>query len=72
MRPKKNPQKDLNKKSGTFFVIGLLLILAMVYTALEWKSFDPINQIDIALNKVDDSIIEDAPIFELKAAPPNL
>ncbi|SDR84591.1 protein TonB [Maribacter dokdonensis] len=70
MRPKKNPQKDLNKKSGTFFVIGLLLILAMVYTALEWKSFDPINQIDVALNKVDDSIIEDAPIIELKATPP--
>ncbi|SEB46631.1 protein TonB [Maribacter dokdonensis] len=70
MRPKKNPQKDLNKKSGTFFVIGLLLVLAMVYTALEWKSFDPINQIDVALNKVDDSIIEEATIIELKATPP--
>ncbi|MEP3374042.1 MAG: energy transducer TonB [Maribacter dokdonensis] len=70
MRPKKNPQKDLNKKSGTFFVIGLLLVLAMVYTALEWRTFDPINTIDVALNKVDDSIDEDAPIFELKAAPP--
>lgn len=70
MRPKKNPQKDLNKKSGTFFVIGLLLVLAMVYTALEWKSFDPINKIDVALNKVDDSIIEEATIIELKATPP--
>ena len=70
MRSKKNPQKDLNKKSGTFFVIGLLLVLAMVYTALEWKSFDPINQIDVALNKVDDSIIEEATIIELKATPP--
>ena len=70
MRSKKNPQKDLNKKSGTFFVIGLLLVLAMVYTALDWKSFDPINQIDVALNKVDDSIIEEATIIELKATPP--
>ena len=70
MTPKKNPQKDLNKKSGTFFAIGLLLVLAMVYTALEWKSFDPINQIDVALNKVDDSIDEDAPIFEFEATPP--
>jgi len=51
-------------------VIGLLLVLAMVYTALEWKSFDPINQIDVALNKVDDSIIEEATIIELKATPP--
>ena len=70
MRSRKNPQKDLNKKSGTFFVIGLLLVLAMVYTALDWKSFDPINQIDVALNKVDDSIIEEATIIELKATPP--
>ena len=70
MTPKKNPQKDLNKKSGTFFAIGLLLVLAMVYTALEWRTFDPINTIDVALNKVDDSIIEEATIIELKATPP--
>jgi len=70
MRSKKNPQKDLNKKSGMFFVIGLLLVLAMTYTALEWKTFDTINNIDVALNKVDASIEEEAPIFELEATPP--
>jgi protein TonB len=41
MRQKKNPQKDLNKKSGMFFGIGLLLVLALVYTALEWRTFEP-------------------------------
>ena len=70
MRPKKNPQKDLNKKSGMFFVIGLLLVLTMVYTALEWKSFDPIYDIDVALNDVDASIEEEAPIFQLEVTPP--
>jgi len=70
MRPKKNPQKDLNKKSGTFFVIGLLLVLGMVYTALEWKTFDPIYNIDVAMNDVDPSIEEDAPIFQLQVTPP--
>ncbi|WP_036156323.1 energy transducer TonB [Maribacter forsetii] len=71
MRPKKNPQKDLNKKSGMFFVVGLLLVLGMVYTALEWKSFDPIYDIDVALNDVDDSIDdEEVPIFEIEVTPP--
>ena len=70
MRPKKNPQKDLNKKSGMFFVVGLLLVLAMVYTALEWKTFDPIYNIDVARNDVDPSIEEDAPIFQLEVTPP--
>ncbi|MEP2279207.1 energy transducer TonB, partial [Maribacter sp.] len=70
MRPKKNPQKDLNKKSGMFFVVGLLLVLAMVYTALEWKTFDPIYNIDVAMNDVDPSIEEEAPIFQLEVTPP--
>ncbi|SIR10003.1 energy transducer TonB [Maribacter ulvicola] len=70
MRPKKNPQKDLNKKSGMFFVIGLLLVLGMVYTALEWKTFDPIYNIDVAMNDIDPSIEEEAPIFQLEVTPP--
>lgn len=70
MRPKKNPQKDLNKKSGMFFVIGLLLVLGMVYTALEWKSFDPLKEYEVAFNKTDESIDEEIPVFELEATPP--
>jgi len=70
MRPKKNPQKDLNKKSGTFFVIGLLLVLGMVYTALEWKSFDPIYDIDVAMNDIDPSIEEEPTVFQLEVTPP--
>ena len=59
MKPKKNPQKDLNKKSGMFFVIGLLLVLGMVYTALEWKSFESDINIDFAMNTPEDGIEEE-------------
>ena len=38
MKPRKNPGKDLNLKRGLYFVIGLLLILLLIYIALEWKS----------------------------------
>jgi len=38
MRPKKNPNKDLNIKRGFYFVLALLAILALIYVALEWKS----------------------------------
>jgi len=37
MRPKKNHDKDLNRKRGLYFILGLVLILALIYIALEWK-----------------------------------
>ncbi|APQ16641.1 energy transducer TonB [Maribacter hydrothermalis] len=70
MEPKKNPQKDLNRKSSMYFVFGLLLVLAMVFVALEWKTFDKIQYDDLGLNKVDASIEEDAPIYQLQVTPP--
>ena len=70
MRPKKNPQKDLNKKSGMFFVIGLLLVLGMVYTALEWKSFESFKEYEVAFIKTDESIDEEIPVFEIEVTPP--
>lgn len=70
MEPKKNPQQDLNKKSSLYFVFGLLLVLAMVFVALEWKTYDNVYDFDIGLNKVDKTIIEEAPIFELEIIQP--
>mgnify|MGYP003637466027 CR=1 FL=1 len=70
MEPKKNPQKDLNKKSSMYFVFGLLLVLAMVFIALEWKTYDTIYDFDIGLNKADKTIIEEAPIFKLEIIQP--
>ncbi|MEH6511489.1 MAG: energy transducer TonB [Maribacter arcticus] len=59
MEPKKNPQQDLNKKSSMYFVFGLLLVLAMVYVALEWKSFEFDRYIDEAMNTNVSEIEED-------------
>lgn len=38
MKLKKNPEKDLNLKRGLYFLISLLLVLLIIYIALEWKS----------------------------------
>ena len=59
MEPKKNPQKDLNKKSSMYFVFGLLLVLAMVYVALEWKTFESDIYIDQAMNTKEREIEEE-------------
>lgn len=38
MRLKKNHDKDLNRKRGLYFVLAIVLILALIYIALEWKT----------------------------------
>ena len=38
MNNKKNPTKDLNQKRGLYFVIGLIFLLVLIYTALECKT----------------------------------
>lgn len=40
MENKKNAKADLQKKSGLFFSIGMVLSLSMVVMAFEWKSPD--------------------------------
>lgn len=47
MRPKKNPEKDVNSKRVLYFVLGLLIILALIYIALEWKMEDDNGGFDI-------------------------
>jgi len=38
MEAKKNPNKDVHRQSGKFFLIGLTLSVAMAITAFEWRS----------------------------------
>ncbi len=47
MRPKKNPEKDLNSKSVLYFVLGLLIILALTYIALEWRTAEDTHGFDL-------------------------
>lgn len=40
MEAKKTEKADLTKKSSLFFSIGLLLTMALVFMAFEWKSYE--------------------------------
>ncbi|WP_047247590.1 energy transducer TonB [Maribacter thermophilus] len=61
MKPKKNPKKDLTKKSGLYFVFGLTLVLCISFIALEWKTYKKHYDPGIAMSKPDDLIEEIIP-----------
>lgn len=69
MEPKKNPKADIGRNSGLYFVIGLALTMALVYGALEWKTYDEVNDYDISMN-VDDDLDEEVPMTEQIKTPP--
>jgi protein TonB len=41
MEPKKNPSKDIHKRSGVFFLIGLCLSISLTICAFEWTTIKP-------------------------------
>ena len=69
MEPKKNPKSDVGRNSSLYFVIGLAVTLGVVYTALEWKTYDEVNDYDISMN-VDDDLDEEVPMTEQIKTPP--
>ena len=69
MEPKKNPKADVGRNSSLYFVIGLTIVMAAVYTALEWKTYDEVNNYDISMN-VDDDLDEEVPMTEQIKTPP--
>ncbi len=69
MEQKKNPKADLNRSSGLFFITGLVLVMALAYVALEWKTYENKTEIDIALNAQDD-LTEEVPFIQPIAPPP--
>ncbi|MDR6300174.1 energy transducer TonB [Mesonia maritima] len=40
MEPKKNPKKDLRRRSVLFFQIGLIVMLFLTWRAIEWKTYE--------------------------------
>ena len=46
MEAKKNKELQLEKNSRLYFLIGLTLVLALTYLALEWKSYNSNEFID--------------------------
>ena len=68
MLPKKNPKADLSKNSTTYFLIGLVLILFIVWRAIELKTYERDIELD-RLSVMDDDE-EDIPVTEMKITPP--
>ena len=73
MELKKNPEKDLDKKSGMFMNIGLVVSLVLVITAFEWRFYDEGSLVD--LGTLDDNfedIMEIPPTEQPPPPPPKI
>jgi protein TonB len=70
MELKKKPEADLSRKSGMFLNLGLVISLALVITAFEWKFYEDGNMVD--LGQVDDDFedIMDIPPTQQPPPPP--
>ena len=44
---KKTPQADMEQRRATGFLLGLILVLAMLYVALEWNTAEGTADIDV-------------------------
>lgn len=71
MDVKKSKKADLESKKTIFMQIGLVITLAVILFAFEWKSYEKV-QADIQVRKVADITEEIIPITEQKVevAPP--
>lgn len=65
---KKNPKADLSRKSGLFLSIGLVVSLALVIMAFEWKFYDEGSLVD--LGQVDDNFEDIMEIPPTQQPPP--
>jgi protein TonB len=73
MESKKTPKADLNKKNGLYLSIGLVISLAVVTLAFEWKSYDDQGLVD--LGSVDDDfedVMEIPPTEQPPPPPPKI
>ncbi len=69
MEVKKSPKADLRNNSSLYFVAGLAIVMALVFIAFEWKTYDEASDYDISLN-VEDMLDEEVPLTEQIKTPP--
>ncbi|NQT78312.1 MAG: energy transducer TonB [Bacteroidetes bacterium] len=69
MESKKSPKADLESKKIIFTQLGLILALALILLAFEWKSYDKSVE-GFGERIVDDVLEEIIPITEQKVKPP--
>ena len=70
MQVKKNPQADLNKNSGLYFVIGLAVVLFITWRALEYKTYPTDDTVTDMVLAVEELSKEDIPVTEQIKTPP--
>ncbi|NHF60951.1 energy transducer TonB [Flavobacteriaceae bacterium TP-CH-4] len=69
MELKKNKKADLNRNRGLYFITGLVLVMALSYIALEWKTYDDPTKFDTGLH-IQDELTEPVPIILPNTPPP--
>lgn len=69
MEAKKNPNVDLNRNSGLYFVIGLTIVLFTTWRLLEIKTYETQEEF-VAVLDVEDDMSEEVPITEMLKTPP--
>lgn len=69
MEIKKSPKADLDNKTVVFRQVGLIIALAVIFLAFEYKSYDK-RTIDMMQRAVQDIPEEIIPITEQKVKPP--
>ena len=68
MEAKKNPEADLSNKTGLFLNIGLVVSLAIIIMAFEWKFYDEGDIVN--LGQVNDQFEETMEIPQTEQPPP--
>lgn len=70
MEQKKHPKADLSRKAGLFFNIGLIISLALVITAFEWRFYDDLEA--VSLGDLEEETVEmlEIPIIAVPPPPP--
>lgn len=69
MEKRKSEKASLENKRTIFLEIGFVITLAVVFVAMEWKSYDK-QEYDLVQREVDNTPEEIIPITEQKVKPP--
>lgn len=73
MESKKTPKADLNKKTGLHLSIGLVISLAVITLAFEWKSYDAQSLVDLgSLDDTFEDVMEIPPTEQPPPPPPKI
>ncbi len=71
MKPKKNPQADLNNYSSIFLLLGLVGVLFLFWKAIELKTFEKeLGQDELNLSGADDEETLEVNVEDIKLPPP--